>query len=87
MVRIKNGTDKARINTINLIFGNRVGIKHEQIAHATNSDRGTKGISKALNQHEHAWEMHECDKIGKSAIGDVIRTRKKVQHFFIIFTI
>ena len=51
-MRVKDGTEKAGIATINSIFDNRVGFKYEQITHATTSDRASKGVAKVLNQNE-----------------------------------
>ena len=78
MFRIKDGTDKARIATINLTFENRVGFKYEKMMHPATSDRAVKGIAKAINQDEDACDMRDCDKIGKSSIGDRTTMRKKV---------
>ena len=64
IVRAKDGTSKARIAAINLIFDNRVGSKNEQIV-ATTYGRALKGSAKVINQDEDSCEMCECNKIGK----------------------
>ena len=82
MVHIKYGNDKARIAAINLISDYRLGLKNEKIMHATTFDRAAKGVTKSLNQDEEACDMHDCDKIRKLVIGDLIRTRKRCSAFY-----
>ena len=83
MVRIEDGTDKVGHETLSKIFKERVGYEYNEIVHTTTSDRAAKGISTMFHHDEDVCDMHDCDKIGRSAIGDLIRKRKKVQYFLL----
>ena len=50
---------------------------YEEICCSTISDRAAKGISKLFGHDEDVCQMHDGDKIGKSAVGDLLRTSKK----------
>ena len=65
MICTKDGTDKAGISTINLIFDNKVGFKYEQIMKTTTLDRASKGRAKESNQDKEIRDTNDCDKIGK----------------------
>ena len=64
-------TGKARYAAINLIFGERVGVKYEQVAHTTTSSRSATGTVAMLNHNEDACSARNCDKIRKLSIGCV----------------
>ena len=81
MTRIKDGADEDGHDTLFKIFVERVRLKHNEIAHTTTSDRAAKVVATMFNHNEDVCNMHDCDKIGRSAIVYLIRTWNKVHLF------
>ena len=79
MVRIKDGSDETVHDSLSKIFVERVGIKHNEIMRAPTFDRASKGIVTMLNHDEDFCDPHDCDNIGRSAIGDLITNSNKVK--------
>ena len=86
MVRVKDGTDETRHDALFKNIVERVGLKHDEIAHATTFDRAAKGIATMLDHGEDACGARSFIKIGRSDIEDLIRTSSKAQHFSIFAT-
>ena len=73
-IPIDKGTDLAVASALNEVFVEVLGYRHSQLAHSTTSDRAAMGVV----EDTYACGMHDTDKIGRFAIGDLVRTRKKV---------
>ena len=71
MYRAKYVTSNDGHATINLIFGERVGVKHEQVARIKTFRMSPTCIVAILNHNEDAYGAHDCDKIRKLSIGCV----------------
>jgi hypothetical protein len=57
----------------------RCGLEYECVVGRMRSDRAAKGVAGELDmEEEEVCEMHDTDKLGQSACGGLVRTRKKV---------
>ena len=83
MARVKDGHEKAGCDLITKILEERVGFKHVEMTCTTTSDRAAKCIATMLNHDEDVCDMHDWNKIVKSAIRGLVRIRNKAQHFLI----
>ena len=83
MKLVKDGASKAGYSKMN---EERVGLKRKVIVHVTSSDIDPKGIAMMFNQDEDVCGVRDCDKVGKSSVGDIVRTKNNVQCFLTIET-
>lgn len=61
------------------IMVERCGYEYNAVVARMRSDRAAKGVSSALDMEEQeVCEMHDTDKLGKAAIGALVRTRMRV---------
>jgi hypothetical protein len=51
---------------------------YNQVCHSTISDRGAKGIATRFDHEQDICQMHDADKIGRSAVGILTRSKAKV---------
>ena len=51
---------------------------YQNICHSTISDRAAKGIAKHFEQDSDICQMHDSDKIARSAAGLLTRSKNKV---------
>jgi hypothetical protein len=55
------------------------GLEYEDIVGRMRSDRAAKGVAGVLDmEEEEVCEMHDTEKLGRSATGGLVRTRNKV---------
>ena len=83
MVRVKDGAYEAGNDVLPKTFFEQVGFKRSEIKNTTTSNKASKGITTIFNHDKDLCDMHDYDKIGRSAIGYLIKTRNKVQCFLI----
>ena len=77
IVRVKDGHEKAGCDLITKILEERVGFKHVEMTCITTSDRAEKCIATMINRDEDFCDMHDLNKIVKSAIRGLVRIRNK----------
>jgi hypothetical protein len=78
MVPLADGTDKVGAETIQKVITEVTGFKYNQIMAAMISDLAAKGIAREFDQLGELCDMHQGDKIGRSAVGDLVRSKNKV---------
>ena len=73
-------TDADIANLWKEVMGERCGgLEFEDIVGRMRSDRAAKGVAGALEmEEEEVCEMHDTEKLGRSATGGLVRTRNKV---------
>ena len=80
MTPIKDGLDVTGVAHIEaqvkLLTNNT--LTHKEICHSTISDRATKGIARMFDHDSDVCQMHDSDKIARSAAGLLTRSRNKV---------
>jgi hypothetical protein len=55
-----------------------MGFKYNQVMASMISDLAAKGIAREFDQVGEWCDMHQGDKIGRSAIGDLVRSKNRV---------
>lgn len=55
------------------------GLGYTDICASIISDAAAKGVAAEFEQDEEVCEMHQGDKIGRSAVGTLVRSKNKVQ--------
>jgi hypothetical protein len=78
LVPLSDGTDKVGAITIETVMNEVTGFKYNQVMAAMISDLAAKGIAREFEQEGESCDMHQGDKIGRSAIGDLVRSKNKV---------
>jgi hypothetical protein len=78
MVPLADGTDKAGAETIQTVVTELMGFKYNQVMASMISDLAAKGIAREFDQVGEWCDMHQGDKIGRSAIGDLVRSKNRV---------
>ena len=78
MVRLSSNHNAVGAKTIRDVMDRVIGMKPEDIVAATMSDLAAKGIAREFGQEGEECDMHQGDKIGRSAVGDLVRTVNKV---------
>ena len=71
---IGDGTDSGVALVLEDVFIDMLGYSHADLAHSTTSYRAAMGVV----ENTYACGMHDTDKVGRSMIGDLVRSRKKV---------
>ena len=78
MTPIADGTDQTGATKLREVLSQYTTLDYEEVFHSTVSDRAATGIARAFGHDQDGCGMHDGDKIGRSAIGDLVRTKDKV---------
>ena len=78
LVPLKNNSGVTGAATLEGVVTRTMGYSSEVLIHSVISDLAAVSVAKEMDQEADECEMHQSDKIGKSAIGDLVRTRKKI---------
>ena len=79
-MRSKHNKDQDIADLWTSVMTQRAGLTFEQVVGRMRSDRAAKGVAGALDMdEEEVCEMHDTDKLGKSALGGLVRTKMKVE--------
>ena len=78
MVPLADGTDKVGAKTIESVLSKVTGFAYNQIMASMISDLAAKGIAWEFDQVGEWCDMHQGDKIGRSAVGDLVRSKNRV---------
>mmetsp|Transcript_37826 Transcript_37826/g.106865 ORF Transcript_37826/g.106865 Transcript_37826/m.106865 type:complete len:156 (+) Transcript_37826:152-619(+) len=72
-----DGTDRGVAEELEMITAARCGLPLDNIVGSVISDRAAKGVSEEFGLEEEVCGMHDGDKLGRSAIGELLRRRDK----------
>jgi hypothetical protein len=78
MVPLADGTDRVGAKTIETVMTAVTGFAYNEIMAAMISDLAAKGIAREFDQVGEWCDMHQGDKIGRAAVGDLVRSKNKV---------
>ena len=79
MHRVENDSNEAAASLMNGTSKNVTGHDCESLCHSTTADRAAMGMAQLFGHDRDPCGMHDSDKVAKSAIGDLVRTKDKVQ--------
>ena len=77
MMGFEDGSDKEGHEKVSIMLKELVDFEHQSTTCTTTSDAGVKYIATMINDDEVVNDTHDCDDIGRSSIGNLIRVRNK----------
>ena len=78
LLRMLHNADADVANLWKETMRERTGFEYDEIIARMRSDRAAKGVSGQLGMEgEEVCEMHDSDKLGRAAVGSLVRTKNK----------
>ncbi|KAJ1447811.1 hypothetical protein M885DRAFT_541379 [Pelagophyceae sp. CCMP2097] len=78
MVRVLDGTNIGVARKVEEVSQAVLGHSYGDVFHSTIADFAAIGVCSELDHEEEGCDMHDDDKLGRAAVGDLVRSRKKV---------
>jgi len=78
MVRVLDGTNNGVARKVEEVSQAVLGHSYGDVSHSTIADFAAIGVCSELDHEEEGCDMHDDDKLGRAAVGDLVRSRKKV---------
>ena len=78
MTPLESGWDCVGALSIAAVTMKVIGMKPEEVFAATMSDLAVKGVAQEFGHVGEECDMHQGDKIGRSAVGDLVRSSNKI---------
>ncbi|KAJ1449317.1 hypothetical protein M885DRAFT_590501 [Pelagophyceae sp. CCMP2097] len=78
MVRVLDGTNAGIARKVKEVTHDVTGLDYSDLAHSTIVDFAAIGTCSYLGHEEEGCDMHDDDKLGRAAVGDLVRSKAKV---------